>query len=150
MGKYKIEVWQYHSKIDEFSADDPKKVDAWYKKKYGAMDDWGECCYYKFVDGKDLDDVKQAQKDALTAAKAFDDFTDDEKDTIIELLINSICGMKQEPPMFFDPMGGGVQIRNNWFDPDTTFYLREFKIQSGNPLFAKVLNKAMKRMGYTK
>ena len=136
MGKYKIEVWQHHRKIDEYENDDPKKVDSWYKKKYQLMDDWGECCYYKFVANKDVGDLKQAQRDELRKAKAVEDFTDEEKEQIIDLIITNCYEVAITP---------NSMAYCDLLDPHGTLLLREIRFYPDSLLGAKLLNRIYKK-----
>lgn len=137
MGKYKIEVWQHHHKIDEYENDDPKKVDSWYKKKYQLMDDWGECCYYKFVANEHVEDLKQAQRDDLRMAKSVEDFTDEEKEQIIDLIITNCYEISIEHSSM-----SGI----NFLDPPGTLFLRELRFYPDSLLGAKLLNRISRRI----
>ena len=137
MGKYKIEVWQHHRKIDEYENDDPKKVDSWYKKNYQLMDDWGECCYYKFVENQHVEDLKQAQRDDLRMIKSVEDFTDEEKEQIIDLIITNCYEISIEHSSM-----SGI----NFLDPPGTLFLRELRFYPDSLLGAKLLNRISRRI----
>lgn len=140
MGKYKIEVWRYHHKIDEYENDDPKKVDNWYKKKYQVMDDWGECCYYKFVANEHVEDLKQAQQDDLRRAKSTEDFTDEEKNQIIDLIVANCYEVLVEhssmPCLNLSGHPGTLILRELHFQPDSLL---------GAKLLTRIYNRSIQK-----
>ena len=51
---YKIEIWQYHSKVDTYKNKDIKKVLKWYKENWEIINEHGYCCYYLYKNNKEL------------------------------------------------------------------------------------------------
>lgn len=45
---YKIEIWQYHSKVDEYISNDVKEVLNWYNEEWYLMYKAGFCCFYLY------------------------------------------------------------------------------------------------------
>ena len=52
---YKIEIWSYHEKIDEYENNNIQKILQWFiDKGYKMLDEYGECCFCVFNDNKEL------------------------------------------------------------------------------------------------
>ena len=48
---YKIEIWSYHEKIDEYENNNIQKILQWFiDKGYKMLDEYGECCFCVFND----------------------------------------------------------------------------------------------------
>lgn len=53
--KYRIEIWQYHHLTTSYENDDIKEVLKWYKKHWQWIYEFGDCTFYLFENGKELD-----------------------------------------------------------------------------------------------
>lgn len=51
---YKIEIWQFHSKVDEYENNDINKVLYWYKQHWKSCYDFGNCSFDLYKDNKIL------------------------------------------------------------------------------------------------
>ena len=100
--KYKIEIWRYHSKIDEFTSENKNEVEDWFEEKYKALEEWGECTHYKYVDDEEVSELQKTQRLHMLSAKANEPFTNEEKDFIINALIESIYNYQTECPYVYD------------------------------------------------
>lgn len=157
MGKYKIEVWQHHTKIDEYSSDDPKIVDKWFEEEYSTMYEWGECCYYRFTDGQPVDSLKQKHNGEMLDSKSIEEFTDVEKNEIINLLIDQICEIKVSPRrctyssddgniMYSESDSGSMAI----FDDRVIIYLKNMCFNSKDLLGSKLIAHAYNKINNKK
>ena len=52
--RYKIEIWQYHRKVDTYTSDDINEVLEWYKYEWEDCYDNGGCMFYIFDNDKQL------------------------------------------------------------------------------------------------
>ena len=139
--KYKIEICQHHSKIDEFSSDNYKEVEEWFEENYSILYEWGECTYYKYIDDKDVSDLRLEHKQAMTEELVQRPFTNDEKDYIINALIESLSTYMIECPITYSATGEvGYKI-----GPNATINYH-LKLDSDSLAFQKLLYRYNKRL----
>ena len=52
--KYRVDVWQYHAKVDSFSADTIEEINKWLSEEGWEISwDYGMCCWYLYDNEKD-------------------------------------------------------------------------------------------------
>lgn len=51
---YRIEIWQFHSIIDEYKNNDISKVLNWYRQHWKYCYDWGNCSFEVYKNNKIL------------------------------------------------------------------------------------------------
>lgn len=51
---YRIEIWQYHGKVDTYENKDIKDVLEWYKEEWQYVYEFGNCCFYLYKNDKEL------------------------------------------------------------------------------------------------
>ena len=139
MKQYRIEIYQYHVKVDEFEADTKKEIESWFKKHYKLAEEYGECCHYLFNNGKDVNKLREEQREAMTAELSKRDFTPEENAAITEMVIDAAYNWVLRPRVIyrdggpcFEPGGDELKVR---FDSDTV-------------LGKKILRAVQQRMGY--
>lgn len=53
--RYRLEIWQYHHLHTFYEDNNIKKVLKWYKKYWQWIYEFGDCTFYLFENGKELD-----------------------------------------------------------------------------------------------
>jgi len=157
MGKYKIEVWQHHTKIDEYSSDDPKIVDKWFEEEYSVMYEWGKCCCYRFTDGQRVDSLRQKHKEEMFESKSIEEFTDAEKSEIINRLIDQIYEIKVTPERcnYYSSDGNIICSETDsgsmeMFKDRVIIYLKNMRFDSKDLLGSKLITHAYNKINNKK
>lgn len=138
--QYRIEIWQHHVKIDEYEADTKKEINTWFNKNYALSEEWGECCHYIFNDGKDVDELKKEQKEAMNFELGKSNLTEEEKDIIIEALVRSVTTIRYEAAEY-DPINGF----RHYIGLPSCFTLENFRFDENTVLGQKLMRMVQER-----